>query len=117
MLKKLHDRLFPEEEQWTVKEKFLCILIYGLPLWLALALYPFTASDKKSDIPANESPTWYDVLTPEEREKLGVKRLDFQESDFTPLPDAAERFDRLLKEGGTKGLEEDIYDYLDRYLD
>ena len=49
-----------------------------------------------------------------------MKEFEYREPDtntFTPLPDAAERFRKMLQDGATKGLEEDIYDYLDRYLD
>lgn len=107
IIKRINDYFFPKQEEWTSGEKVLAVGFWGLPLWITLLALPFVnhcSADESSPNPQQiirGSYNLQETTTP---------------TEFTPLPDAAERFEKLLQEG-TKGYEEDIYEFLDQYLD
>lgn len=108
IIKRINDYFFPKEEEWSVREKILAVGFWGLPLWITLLLYPFVngCSGKESSRDTQQV----------NRGTYNLQEPPAEDHEFKPLPDAAERFEKLLQEG-TKGYEEDVYEFLDQYLD
>lgn len=108
IIKRINDYFFPKEEEWTGWEKILAVGFWGLPLWLTLLLYPFV-----NNCSGNESSLDNHQIN---RGTYNLQEASETTPEFKPLPDAAERFEKMLQEG-TKGYNEDVYDILDQYLD
>lgn len=104
MFKRLHDYFFPENEEWTRKEKILAIAVYSSPLWISLVWMLFTESPRSSGVKAPASP-YYERTERPQVQTTGKKTISIPESEENKLLKQIDRGDYYEEKDYHDGLD------------